>query len=130
VTERSRPPKPTSDRSWLLGRRSAVIATVVAVTALLVALPARSYVRQQSEVSAAREQLEEIEKENDELAARKERLSDPDEVSRIARRDYGLVEVGEESYSVLPPATAGLIMPNAWPFDRLEDGVRTAAAGG
>jgi len=107
-----------------------VIATVVAVTALLVALPARSYVRQQSEVSAAREQLEEIEKENDELAARKERLSDPDEVSRIARRDYGLVEVGEESYSVLPPATAGLIMPNAWPFDRLEDGVRTAAAGG
>lgn len=106
-----------------------MIATVVAVTALLVALPARSYFRQQSEVSAARAQLDELEKENDELAAQKKRLSDPGEISRIARRDYGLVEVGEESYSVLPPATAGLVMPNAWPFDRIDGAVRTAAGG-
>ena len=116
-------------RFGLIGRRSAVIATVVAVTVVLVALPVRSYLRQQSDVAAARADLEELEHENDQLAARQRRLSDPDEIARIARRDYGLVEVGEESYSVLPPTTAGLVMPNAWPFDRLEDAVRTAAGG-
>ncbi len=116
-------------RFGLIGRRSAVIATVVAVTVVLVALPVRSYLGQQSDVAAARADLEELEHENDQLAARQRRLSDPDEIARIARRDYGLVEVGEESYSVLPPTTAGLVMPNAWPFDRLEDAVRTAAGG-
>ena len=116
-------------RFGLIGRRSAVIATVVAVTVVLVALPVRSYLRQQSDVAAARADLQELEHENDQLAARQRRLSDPDEIARIARRDYGLVEVGEESYSVLPPTTAGLVMPNAWPFDRLEDAVRTAAGG-
>jgi cell division protein FtsB len=117
-------------RFGLLGRRSAVIATVVAVTVVLVALPVRSYLHQQSDVAAARAELDELERENDQLAARQERLSDPDDIARIARRDYGLVEVGEESYSVLPPTSAGLVMPQAWPFDRIEDAVRTAAGGG
>ena len=116
-------------RFGLLGRRSAVIATVVAVTVVLVALPVRSYLHQQSEVGAAKTELAELERENDQLEARQQRLSDPDEIARIARRDYGLVEVGEESYSVLPPTTAGLVMPRAWPFDRIEDAVRTAAGG-
>jgi cell division protein FtsB len=107
-----------------------VIATIVAVTVVLVALPVRSYLRQQSDVDAARADLAELERENDELAARQERLSDPDEIARIARREYGLVEVGEESYSVLPPTSAGLVMPRAWPFDQIEDAVRAAAAGG
>jgi len=110
-------------------RRAAVVATVVGVTCILVALPARSYIRQRSEVAGAKAELAEIERRNDELEARRDRLSDPGEIARIARRDYGLVEIGEESYAVLPPATAGLVMPDAWPFDRIDDGVRTAAGG-
>jgi len=113
----------------VFGRRTAVVATVVAVTCVLVALPARSYLRQRSEVAEAKTSLEELERRNDELQARRDRLSDPDEVARIARRDYGLVELGEESYAVLPPATAGLVMPNAWPFDRIASAVRSAAGG-
>jgi cell division protein FtsL len=106
-----------------------VILTVVAVTGVLVALPVRSYLQQQSEVADAKAELEELERENEQLEARRKRLSDPDEIARIARRDYGLVEVGEESYSVLPPSSAGLVMPRAWPFDRIEDAVRVAAGG-
>lgn len=118
-----------TDPRRVLGRRSAVVATVVAVTCLLVALPARSYIRQRSEVADARAELREIERRNGELEGRRDRLSDPEEIARIARRDYGLVELGEESYAVLPPATAGLVMPNAWPFDRIDSAVRTAAGG-
>ena len=117
-------------RVGLVGRRTAVVATVIAVTVVLVALPVRSYLGQQSDVAAARAELRELQAENDRLEARKDRLSDPDEIARIARRDYGLVEVGQESYSVLPPTSAGLVMPQAWPFDRIEDSVRTASGGG
>ncbi|MCB1269289.1 MAG: septum formation initiator family protein, partial [Microthrixaceae bacterium] len=92
----------------LIGRRTAVVATVVAVTLVLVALPARSYLSQQSDVAEARAELAELERANDRLEVRQERLSDPDEIARIARRDYGLVDVGQESYSVLPTAAAGL----------------------
>ncbi len=139
VDLRDRPRRERSDpsgserggrRFGLVGRRGAVVATVVAVTVVLVALPVRSYLSQQSDVDAAKAELKELEAENDRLEARKDRLSDPDEIARIARRDYGLVEVGQESYSVLPPTSAGLVMPQAWPFDRIEDAVRTASGGG
>lgn len=114
----------------LIGRRTAVVATVVAVTLVLVALPARSYLSQQSDVAEARAELAELERANDRLEVRQERLSDPDEIARIARRDYGLVDVGQESYSVLPTAAAGLVMPRSWPFERIEDAVRSTSGGG
>lgn len=114
----------------LIGRRTAVVATVVAVTLVLVALPARSYLSQQSDVAEARAELAELERANDRLEVRQERLSDPDEIARIARRDYGLVDVGQESYSVLPTAAAGLVMPRSWPFERIEDAVRATSGGG
>lgn len=118
-----------AERFGLVGRRTAVIVTVVAVTLVLVALPARSYLGQQSQVDAARADLSSLQKDNAQLQAHKDRLSDPDEIARIARADYGLVAVGQESYSVLPPSSAGLVMPQAWPFDRIEAGVRTASGG-
>lgn len=128
-SDRPRDSRRFGERFDLFGRRTAVIATVAAVTLVLVALPARSYLAQQSQVDVARAELASLEKDNDRLQAHKDRLSDPEEIARIARRDYGLVEVGQESYSVLPPSTAGLVMPQAWPFDRIEAGVRTAAGG-
>ena len=114
----------------LIGRRTAVVATVVAVTLVLVELPARSYLSQQSDVAEARAELAELERANDRLEVRQERLSDPDEIARIARRDYGLVDVGQESYSVLPTAAAGLVMPRAWPFEQIENAVRATSGGG
>jgi len=110
-------------------RRAAIVATVLVVMVVLVGVPGRSYLQQRGEVAAAAADLKRLEADNERLQRRKDRLEDPAEVQRIARRDYGLVAEGEESYTVLPPATAGLVLPDAWPFDRLADAVRTAAGG-
>lgn len=117
----------TADRRNVLGRRAALVGTVLVVTVLFVALPVRSYLHQGGDAAEARAELRRVEQDNATLEERSRHLSDPDEVARIARRDYGLVSVGEESYSVLPPSSAGLIMPRAWPFDRIEAAVRTAS---
>lgn len=116
-------------RRSVFGRRAAMVLTIVGVTVLFVALPMRSYIQQQGELDASRADLRRIEHDNAQMEARKSHLSDPDEVARIARRDYGLVRVGEESYAVLPPATAGIVLPRAWPFDRIDAAVRTASGG-
>lgn len=104
-----------------------MVLTIVAVTVMFVALPVRSYLQQGSDVEAARRDLQAIQRDNAELRKRRDRMSDPGQIERIARSDYGLVDVGEESYSVLPPSSAGLVMPRAWPFDRIEQAVRTAS---
>lgn len=116
-------------RRSVLARRSAMVLTVLAVTVLFVALPVRSYLRQGSDLGAARAELRNVEQDNARMDARRQHLSDPGEIARIARRDYGIVDVGEESYSVLPPSSAGLVMPAAWPFDRIDEAVRTASGG-
>lgn len=116
-------------RRGVLGRRLAIALTAVAVTILFIAIPMHSYLQQRADLDASREVLRSVEADNERLDARRKHLSDPGEITRIARRDYGLVEVGEESYSVLPPSTAGLVLPQAWPFDRIEQSVRTASGG-
>lgn len=116
-------------RRSVLGRRAAMVLTILVVTVLFVALPMRSYLQQRGELDASRDDLHRIEQDNSRMQERRSHLSDPDEIARIARRDYGLVKVGEESYSVLPPATAGVVLPRAWPFDRISDAVRTASGG-
>lgn len=98
--------------------------------AALLAVPARGYLEQRGRVADREVQLAEIERINADLGEQLELLEDPDEIRRIARRDYGLVEPGQESYSVLPPATAGLVLPSGWPFDRLSGPLERAASGG
>ena len=116
-------------RTGVRRRRAAIVATVVAVMVVLVAVPGRAYLNQRGEVATAQAELRRLEASNERLQQRKDRLEDPAEIQRIARRDYGLVAAGEESYTVLPPATAGLALPDAWPYDRLADAVRAAADG-
>jgi cell division protein FtsB len=111
-------------------RRLVVLLGLLLVAGAVLAVPAQSYWAQRGEVSSREAALAEVDRSNDELAARLDRLDDPDEVQRIARRDYGLVAVGEESYSILPPATAGLVLPRGWPFDRISGPLERAATGG
>jgi cell division protein FtsB len=119
-------PRPTTG---VRRRRAAIVATFLAVMVVLVAVPGRAYLNQRGEVASAQDELRRLEASNERLQRRKDRLEDPAEIQRIARRDYGLVAVGEESYTVLPPATAGLALPDAWPYDRLAEAVRAAAGG-
>ena len=114
----------------MLRRNVAVVLSLVIGAATLLAVPARSYLTQKDDISERRAVLAEVTERNDRLEARLERLDQPEEIQRIARREYGLVEVGEEAYTVLPPATAGLVLPRTWPFDVLSGPVEQAATGG
>ena len=107
--------------------RAAVLASFLVLMAGLIAVPVREYLVQRADVAGQEAQLARLRAGNERLEARIERLSDPAEIERIARRDYGLVRAGEESYSVLPPDTAGLVLPRTWPFDRLADALRSTA---
>lgn len=112
-------------------RRSiAVVLSLVVVVAAVLAVPASSWAAQRDVLAERESELAEVERTNDRLAERLDRLAEPAEIERIARRDYGLVAPGEESYSILPPATAGLTLPGGWPFDRLAGPVERAATGG
>jgi cell division protein FtsB len=111
-------------------RRLLALLGLLLVAGALLAVPARSYWAQRGEVASREAALAELDRQNDELSARLDRLGEPDEIQRIARRDYGLVAGSEESYSILPPATAGLVLPGGWPFDRISGPLERAATGG
>lgn len=98
-----------------------VIALVgLAVLAMFIlAAPVQDWWSQRNEIKRAEEDLALIEQDNRELSERLDRLDDPAVIERIARRDLGLVREGEESYTILPTPTAGLVMPDTWPFDRI-----------
>ena len=111
-------------------RRNLVVALAAVVVLVALAIPVRSYLAQRGEIARTRDELAEVRRTNAQLKERKARLTDPSEVQRTARREFGLVGVGEESYSILPPATAGLVLPNTWPFDHLAGPVARAATKG
>lgn len=115
-------------RIWAM--RALVAVLLGFVVYVMLAVPARRYLAQRSEVTERQVQLREIGERNSELERRITRLDDPDEIQRIARREYGLVTEGEESYTILPPATAGLNLPSGWPFNVLGDPIRRVSQGG
>lgn len=119
-----------SQRTWVVwSMRGVAVALLSLVVYVMLAAPGRRYLEQRSEVGERREQLDEITARNVEMEDRLDRLDDPDEIQRIARRDYGLVTEGEESYTILPPSTAGLNLPDGWPFNTLAEPVRHASSG-
>jgi cell division protein FtsB len=120
-----RQPKTAVPRAVLLQRLGIVTFVVAAAVALLL-VPARGYMAQRHEISAHRAELTDLQRQNQELTLRRDRLDDPSEIQRIARRDYGLVLEGEESYSILPPASAGLVLPRAWPFGLVQEPLEQA----
>jgi cell division protein FtsB len=104
-------PRRVQRLAWVL---AACVAGVVIAGA-----PARQWWTQRGQVESAQAELDRLNEDNAVLEARLERMRDPGEVERIARSELGMVREGEESYVMLPPPTAGLLLPDAWPFDRL-----------
>lgn len=125
MKDRSQPQ--SNSRVWLM--RALVLALLGVVVYSLVVAPAKRYLQQRPEVAQRQVQLRDIKERNGEMEQRIKRLDDPEEIQRIARRDYGLVTEGEESYTILPPATAGLNLPAGWPFDLLREPVRRVSSG-
>ncbi|MGI9578780.1 MAG: FtsB family cell division protein [Microthrixaceae bacterium] len=109
-------------------RRVVVIAVLCGAAVLILAPPVRGWWSQRQDIDDARAELAAMEADNAALEQRLGRVSDPAELERIARDQLGLVREGEESYVILPPPTAGLVLPNAWPFNRLALAMQDAGA--
>ena len=89
-------------------RRSAVglftVALVVVGAAVVTnVVPYRQIVEQRRAVEVAAQQLEELQEENEVLAAQHEALETPMEIERLAREKLGYVRPGEVAYVVLEP---------------------------
>lgn len=108
----------------------ALSAAALVVIGAVLAVPARGYLDQRSEIGELESELTDLRRDSTQLRERRDRLEDPEHVRRIARRDHGLVAVGEESYSVLPPPTGGLVLPDGWPFDQISGPLVEATSGG
>jgi cell division protein FtsB len=76
----------------------------LALAALLIytIFPVRTYLNLRTSTDRAETRLEVLTEENRRLEELSERLGEDDEVERIARRDYGLIYPGEDSYGILP----------------------------
>lgn len=92
---------------------------LAAFAVVILAAPVGDWWAQRSDIREAERNLATIEADKRELQGRLDRIRDPATIERIARRDLGLVREGEESYTILPPSTAGLVMPDTWPFNRV-----------
>lgn len=91
-----------SRRLWFL----VTSALVLALGLVMLTVPAVNYFNQGDAISRAERQAETTSGRIDALQRRKQALTDPVVVEQIARSSYGLVFPGEESYYVLPPASA------------------------
>jgi cell division protein FtsB len=103
-----------------------VALTAAAAGYVILASPVSDWWDQRGRVSETRAELAAIEADNQALRDRLDRNAEPAELELAARDQLGLVREGEESYTVVPPATAGLVLPNAWPFNRIAPGLEAA----
>jgi cell division protein FtsB len=98
------PRRVPGERSSRRGRRIIwpVLACILFVGILFVGVfPTQTYLEQREEAAQRRAQLEEINARNAELQARVDALQDDDAVEALARKEWGLVYPGEESYAVV-----------------------------
>lgn len=100
-------------------RRAGGLVALTALAVVILAAPVGDWWAQRRDIGEAEANLAAIEADNRDLQERLDRIGEPATVERIARRDLGLVREGEESYTILPPPTAGLVMPDTWPFNRV-----------
>lgn len=107
-------------------RRLLWVVLGLGLAVMLLSSPISGWWDQRGRLSEAETELALIEADNDELQRRIDNIADPAELEFVARRDLGLVREGEELYEVLPPPTAGLALPNTWPFDRISNALSGA----
>ena len=90
-----------------LARQVAILGLVLCAIALSVAFPLRSYLEQRTELAQAVSAQQDLERQRDELQARKTALSDPDYIAAEARRRLQYVTPGDTVFVVHAPALAG-----------------------
>ena len=87
-----------------LARQVAILGVVLCAIALSVAFPLRGYLEQRTELAQAVAAQQDLQRQRDELQARKIALSDPDYIAAEARRRLQYVTPGETVFVVHAPA--------------------------
>ena len=101
------------------------LLTAVALFAGLVyfVFPTTTWLDQRAEAAELEETLELLTAEQNLLREDIARMRTPEEIERIARRDFNLVFPGEEAYALLPAPPTPVDIPTSWPFSILYDEV-------
>jgi cell division protein FtsB len=100
---------PTGEERPPLGLtpRGAVLLLVMFALAATAVYPLRQYVSQQDRIERLQAKQQALQAENARLEALRKRLRDPAYVQQLAKRDYHVVEPGEEAWLITgdPPAS-------------------------
>ena len=89
-------------RGWMIF----ATASIAAVAMLAAWFPFSALVSQRHELSVAQAQLSDLARQDRALAREQANLSQPAEISRLARQQYQLVQPGQKYVQVLPPSGA------------------------
>ena len=92
-------------------RRAAIL--LVVITALLIAafFPVRQLLAQRAHEQQLEQQVQVLERTNQALDRRIDRLHDPEYLERLARECLGMVMPGEVSFAVVPKGTNAKPVP-------------------
>jgi len=83
----------------------ALLGLVIFAVFVFGVFPTGSYLDQRNELDRAVGELEALERENENLESRVERLESDEEIERVARNEFDMVLPSEESYLILPPGS-------------------------
>jgi cell division protein FtsL len=88
--------------------RGALLLLVMFALAATAVYPLRQYVSQADRIQRLQDKQRALQAENQRLEQQRARLKDPAYVEQLAKRDFQLVEPGEEAWLVTgtPPTTA------------------------
>lgn len=73
---------------------------------LLAVTPLRTYIQQQHQMQQAEQRYQILSSSNKQLQERATQLQSDDEIKKLAREKYELVEPGQQAYAVMPPSPA------------------------
>jgi cell division protein FtsL len=96
-----------------------LLGLVVLAVLFTTVFPTRTWLSQRDELDARRTEISDLEADVADLEQQVRDLSDPAEIEKVARREFGLVKPGEQTFTVLPPAQQPANLPDGWPFNVL-----------
>lgn len=96
-----------------------LVALVLFGALVVFVFPTGTWLDQRAEAAELDAQLDVLTAERHQLREEIARMRTPEEIERIARRDFNLVYPGEEAYAVLPAPPAPLDIPPSWPLSIL-----------
>jgi cell division protein FtsB len=86
-----------------IGPQVVVLALALGLAGAMAVEPTRQLLEQRARISGMQRDLHRLQRSNEQLAERIDRLKDPDYLEQQAREQMGLVRPGETTFVVMPP---------------------------